>query len=277
MTRNPIRGRLELLRARRRARAARRQRRDRAGHRLLEAFADSHPKAVFIEIGANDGEREDHLAPFIRRRGWSGVMVEPVPEVFERLRRNYAGAEGVALENAAISDHDGRASFHTLVADGTGDGPAIDGADMFGSLSPGAVEAIAQAFPDHPRRIETIEVPCLSFESLCRKHGVEGADVLVIDTEGHDHEILRQIDFDRIRPRIVVYEYCHLEPEVRRACVNRLERVGYLTMDEELDTWAVDVRPADELSRRWRELRAKGPAVSEEDLRRWYQTQEHGA
>ena len=197
-------------------------------------------------------------------------MVEPVPGVFERLEANYGDVEGVALENAAISDRDGRLPFHTLVSVGEGQTPAIEGADMFGSLSPAVVEAIAQAFPDSPKHIETIEVETLSFESLCRKHGVERVDVLAIDTEGHDDEILRQVDFDRIRPRVVVYEYCHLEPDVRRASVNRLERLGYLTMDEELDTWAVDVRRDDELTRRWRELREAGPAVSEEDLRRWY-------
>ena len=267
----PVRGRLELLRSRVRSRARARHARARAGHRVLSAFAESHPEAVFIEIGANDGEREDHLAPFIRSRGWTGVMVEPVPEVFERLRANYADADGVALENVAISDHDGRVPFHVLATRAEGDAPPIEGADMFGSLSPAAVEAIAEAFPEQPRRIETIEVPCLSFESLCRKHGVERLDVLAVDTEGHDYEIVRQVDFDRLLPRVLVNEYCHLPREQRDESTARLEGLGYLTMDEELDTWAVDVLPDDEVTRVWRELCEQGPAVSEDDLRQWYE------
>jgi len=263
------RGRLGLLRSRLRGRVARGRAPERAGQILLAALAKAKPGAVFIEIGANDGKREDHLAPYIRRHGWSGVMVEPVPEVFDRLRRNYGDLDGVALENAAIADRDGRVPFHVLVP-GTEDGPRIDGADMFGSLSPAAVEAIAEAFPESPRRIETIEVPSLSFDSLCARHGIERLDVLVIDTEGHDYEILRQVDLERLRPRVVVFEYCHLPREQRDESIVRLERLGYLTMDEDLDTWAVDVRERDELTRVWRELRERGPAVSEEDLRHWY-------
>ncbi|MGH8487310.1 MAG: FkbM family methyltransferase [Gammaproteobacteria bacterium] len=32
-----------------------------------------------------------------------------------------------------------------------------------------------------------------------------GVDILSIDTEGHDHEILRQIDFESVRPRVLLY------------------------------------------------------------------------
>jgi FkbM family methyltransferase len=83
--------------------------------RLLRAFADVHPEAVFVEIGSNDGEQHDHLRPFILSRRWSGVMVEPVPYVFERLQRNYAGIDRVRLENAAIATQDGHLPFFHLV------------------------------------------------------------------------------------------------------------------------------------------------------------------
>ena len=85
-----------------------------AGPRLLRAFAETYPDAFFIEIGANDGERGGALREFVLSRPWSGIMVEPAPGVFERLSRNYHGLERVALENAAISDRDGRLPFFHL-------------------------------------------------------------------------------------------------------------------------------------------------------------------
>ena len=54
--------------------------------------------------------------------------------MFERLRANYGDLDGVALENVAISDHDGRVPFHVLATGAEGDAPPIEGADMFGSL-----------------------------------------------------------------------------------------------------------------------------------------------
>lgn len=87
----------------RRARYERLQRRL-AGPRILRAFADRYPKAFFVEIGANDGEQHDHLRPLILGEEWRGIMVEPVPYVFERLRQNYDRVlERVTLENSAIT------------------------------------------------------------------------------------------------------------------------------------------------------------------------------
>jgi hypothetical protein len=65
----------------------RRLRRRSFGQRLLRAFADAYPEASFLEIGAGDGVTADHLRPFVVSRPWHGIMVEPVPYVFEQLRR----------------------------------------------------------------------------------------------------------------------------------------------------------------------------------------------
>ena len=74
-----------------------------AGPRLLRAFADGHPRARFVEIGANDGERWDHIRPFVGPGAWRGVLVEPVPHLFERLRKTYRDVSEVRLENVAVA------------------------------------------------------------------------------------------------------------------------------------------------------------------------------
>jgi FkbM family methyltransferase len=85
-----------------------------AGPRLIAAFADAFPDALFVEVGSNDGRKHDHLRAHIEERGWRGVMVEPVPYVFERLRRNYGDNGRVRLENVAVAGHDGRMPFWHL-------------------------------------------------------------------------------------------------------------------------------------------------------------------
>ena len=39
---------------------------------------------------------------------------------------------------------------------------------------------------------------------------VSGLQVLVIDTEGFDYEVLKQIPFERLRPAVVLWERKHL-------------------------------------------------------------------
>src|SRR2546422_888115 len=84
------------------------------GPKFLGDFAKAYPAATFIEIGAHDGAGFDQLRSFILDGEWTGVMVEPSPDLFERLRRNYEAIDRVAVENAAISDADGSAPFYQL-------------------------------------------------------------------------------------------------------------------------------------------------------------------
>lgn len=229
-----------------------------AGPKLVRAFADAYPEAFFVEIGSSDGERDDHLRAMILSRRWRGIMVEPVPYVFERLRDNYGGLGRVALENVAIAERDGRRPFYFLAQAEEGE-PVPPWYDEIGSFSRDVVLSHRRRIPDIERRIVRAEVPCVTFETLCRKHDVEHVDLLLLDTEGYDYEILKGIDFVRHRPRLVAYEHYHLSPRQRSECRTYLEGLGYETMEEGFDTWCLDAQIDDRLSRRWRRLR---PAVA---------------
>lgn len=251
------------LRERLRRARYRRLRRRLAGPKLLRAFGEAYPEALFIEIGSNDGDQHDHLQPLIRSRAWTGVMVEPVPYVFERLRRNYGDLEGVAFENAAIADRDGRLPFYHLREAASGERARLPSwYDGIGSLSRANVLNHRRHIPDIDERIVRSDVPCLTFESLCRKHGLGTIDLLLIDTEGYDAEILRRIDFAIRRPRLIVYEHFHLEPDERVACRTALQGWGYETMEEGFDTWCLVTSFDDRLTRTWRGLHPGVPAAS---------------
>ena len=241
------------------------------GPKLLRAFADVYPDAFFVEIGANDGEQGSALREFVLTRPWSGIMVEPAPAVFERLSRNYSGIDRVSLENAAISDRDGHLPFfHLREADDPTPSPGSDWRETrewrqaLGSLSRDQLLRHAALIPDIEDRIVSTEVPGLAFESLCRKHHVQRIDLLVVDTEGHDYEIVRQIDFDAYRPRLLIYEHLHLQPADRRSCRQLLEAAGYELMEEFFDTYCLDTGPEDALTRKWRRSRpALAPVYAE--------------
>jgi len=246
----------------------RRQLRRLAGPKLLSAFADQYPSASFVEIGANDGEQHDHLRPFILSRGWTGVMVEPVPYVFERLRRNYADVERVVTENVAIADRDGRLPFYHLVAPDPAERDGLPSwYDGIGSFSRDAVLGHAEHIPDVAERIVQTDVPALTFESLCARHGIERVDLVLVDTEGYDWEIIRNIDLAEQKPRLLVYEHFHLSPDDRASCRAHLHGHGYETMEEGFDTFCLDVSVSDPLSDLWRRLRpaVRGVAASDEN------------
>jgi FkbM family methyltransferase len=230
-----------------------------AGPKLLRSFADVYPHAFFVEIGSNDGEQHDHLRPFILSLPWRGVMVEPVPYVFERLRQNYEAYGRIALENVAVGDEDGRMPFYHLVEPSSEDlGSLPDWYDGVGSFSREAVAGHVAHIPDIEERIVRREVPVVTFDTLCRRNRTSVVDLLLIDTEGHDWEILHSIDFARWRPRLVIYEHYHLSPTARAAAREHLGLVGYETMEEGFDTFCLDTSVDDALTDLWRSLE---PAV----------------
>ena len=246
----------ELWRRARHRRLVRRM----AGPRLLRAFAGEYPEAVFVQIGANDGEMWDFLRPLVLTRPWRGVLVEPVPYLFERLRRNYAGREGLALENVAVAPEDGRRRFYYVAEV---EDPEAEGLpswyDGIGSFSREEVLSHTRHIPDLESRLVEAEVPCATFETVCHRNGLERVDLLLIDVEGYDWELVRHIDFEARMPRLLVYEHYHLDPDERRDCRAHVERLGYETMEEHFDTFCLDTRHEDSLTRAWRSLE---PAVT---------------
>jgi FkbM family methyltransferase len=234
-----------------------------AGPKILRAFAEAYPSAFFVEVGANDGHQHDHLRPILDEKPWQGIMVEPVPFVFERLRANYGDRPSIRLENVAIADRDGLLPFYHLRQ---AEDPAAAGLpswyDGIGSFRRDAVLNHASLVPGLQERLACVEVPCLTFDSLCRRCGVSRVDLLLIDTEGYDHEILRRIDWNVHRPRLVVYEHYHLADEDRARLRSQLTGVGYELKEEGFDTWCLQTACDDRLTRAFRKLAPGIPSAS---------------
>jgi FkbM family methyltransferase len=191
---------------------------------FLFALARKQKKDVFVlQVGANDGVSNDAVYPFIRKHGWKGLLLEPLPDVFEKLKQNYLDNDGVILCNAAMAHQDGVMTFYRVAA---GD-HLPEWCDRVGSF-------LKEAVLSHKNRLPTIEdfiveqkIEALSFRTLVARHSVKKIDVIMIDAEGYDFEILKQIDFHSFRPKLVIYEIIHLSDDAKKASVELLNRAGY--------------------------------------------------
>jgi FkbM family methyltransferase len=223
------------------------------GPRAMAAFGRSYPRATFVQIGSNDGDKHDPLRQTLLRHSWSGVMVEPVPYVFARLRRNYGNFPGVRLENMAVAASPEPA---TLPFYYVAEAPATEldlpsWYDELGSFRKEVVLSHAAQVPDLEKRLVTIQVPCVTLEALCRRNGLAAVDLLHMDTEGYDAELLAAMDFRGLRPVLLIYEHKHLGEARRRQCQELLRGHGYALFEEDQDTWCVDVRARDAAHRRF--------------------------
>jgi FkbM family methyltransferase len=151
--------------------------------RLISAFFGD-AKGYFVEVGANE-PRERSQTWLLEQSGWTGVLIEPQPDLAGELREKRK-AEVFAL--ACSSPENAGAQLPLHVA-----GPlsALDRTRM----APGA----------SPERV--INVPIRTLDSILAQAGTpHGFDFLSINVEGHEIEVLRGFDIARWRPRLILLE-----------------------------------------------------------------------
>ncbi|MBV8159870.1 MAG: FkbM family methyltransferase [Acidimicrobiia bacterium] len=223
--------------------------------RLVEEFARASIQPFFLQIGANDGAKGDYLDTYLRSCDWTGILVEPIPYVFEALQQRHGSNTRLTLVNAAIADHDGTAQLYYLPKADDPDLPSWY--DALATFRREVIAAHAPWIPDIESRISTIEVPTFTVDSLCETHDIRTIDLVQMDTEGYDYDVVKQIDLDHYRPAIVLYEHYHLRPGEREACERHLEDHGYRSISNFFDTLAVRIDAADRRARRLNRLLTK--------------------
>ena len=190
---------------------------------FLFAVAKRQKEVFVLQVGANDGVSGDPIHRFISKYKWEGLLLEPLPDIFDNLQRNYQGHEGVVLCNAALADRNGAMTFYRIKP-----GPDVpEWCNLLGSFSRETILSHKQIFPAIENHLVKQTIEALSFTSVVEKYKVKRIDVIMIDAEGYDYEILKLIDFQRFRPRLVIYEQIHLSDTAKKASIELLNKAGY--------------------------------------------------
>lgn len=230
------------------------------GAYIIDRFAQSYPDAIFVQVGANDGTSFDPLHAAIISSRWRGLMLEPVPAVFERLSRTYAPyRDRIQPINAALTAQEGSIPFYHLREVDDDEAPHLPPwYNMLGSFRRDVILRHADQIPDIEQRVVTKDVACTTFERLVADHGVPAVDLLQLDVEGYDATLLQAIDFGRYKPRLVIYERRHLGDEEHAALRRMLSSHGYECLAYGYDMYCVrvsDARGRDKpFLRVWRDL-----------------------
>jgi FkbM family methyltransferase len=192
--------------------------------RLIALFAENFADAFVVQIGANDGAAGDPLVEGFRQTRWSGLLVEPVPHLYEMLVARYRDRPGVRIEQAAVSTYDGEAPLYRLR---TVPGASPEWFNQLATLDREVLLKHRSSIPEIDSLLVEERVPTVRLDTLLARHEVSRIDLLVIDTEGHDFEVLRTLDFARFRPILVMFEHQHLSEGDKQAAYALLKTAGY--------------------------------------------------
>jgi FkbM family methyltransferase len=182
-----------------------------------------------VQIGANDGKRDDNFSEYISRFKWAGIMIEPQPAIFKKLVENYAGNSKLKFENVAISNEEGKKDFYFIDNDEAW-------VTLVSSLEPnkGMVND-----PKYKNKVKSTTVECVKFNAIMKKYGSPQVDLLIIDTEGHEYPILNDIDFNLTRPKAIYFEHTNITYKEHFELLDKLQQLGYSNYLEKNNTLCV--------------------------------------
>ncbi len=155
-------------------------------------------RGIFVEAGANDGIRQSNTMYFETVRGWRGLLVEAIPDLYQQCRRHRPQAKVIWGALAAPEQVPGSvtlryAGLMSLVRGG-----------MHSSEEEDAhIDAGCEV-----QKLDTYEVeaPCITLSAALDEAGISHVDLLSLDVEGFEDQALSGLDLSRHRPSYILVE-----------------------------------------------------------------------
>lgn len=142
----------------------------------------------FIDIGANDGVTFSNTRA-LAERGWKGVLIEPSPKAYAKLKELYNGHKGLYLYNFAISNKNGK-----------------DFLQESGALCSSQDVGLVSTFHSHEMdrfkttvKYEPVEVKVFKWKTFLNRLTIKEFDFVSMDCEGSELEILPDMDLSKTR------------------------------------------------------------------------------
>jgi FkbM family methyltransferase len=185
---------------------------------LLWNFFGYESKGFFVDVGAFDGIHLSNTYS-LEEQGWSGICIEPHPKYFpfcKKTRKN-----SICLAIACVGEEGVKQVDFNIEESGLYSGISRDDA---AEISYYYKHGWGIDFPGFRR----ITVPAMTLNRILDKYLPSGSeiDVISIDVEGTELDVLRGLDLDRFKPRILLIEAA--KDEAEGVISSYLNRFGYI-------------------------------------------------
>jgi FkbM family methyltransferase len=160
---------------------------------LIDRLLGGKRQGFFVELGAYDPIELSNTFFLERNRDWTGLLVEAQPDRKDLLVRSRPNS---IVESCAISDQEKEITF-TLAE-------AISGIDD--AMTPQHARRISAEFSPASVRLKTV-----TLQSLFDKHRITHVDYFSLDVEGAELQVLKSIDFSKVRIELLTVEIDYAE------------------------------------------------------------------
>jgi FkbM family methyltransferase len=178
-------------------------------------------KGVFVDVGAHDGKSFNNTLFFEEDRDWTGINIEPIPDVFARLQAQRPRCINLCC---AIDETTGTADFLL----NTGYTEMLSGLHkQYDSRHKHRVETEIQK---HGGTSTILQVPTRRLDEIFDEHSIDHVHYLSIDVEGAEWSVLKSIDFQKVFVDVIEFENNY--PDTSKEIVNYLKEKGYQQIEK---------------------------------------------
>lgn len=173
---------------------------------IFKKFFKKINDGVFLDIGAHNGINKSNSYFFERHIGWSGLCVEPIPDVFDKLKQN----RKCLCANVAVSDYCGTSTFWK-----------IEGySEMLSGLEENYDERhkkrIEKELSIHGGNLVESTVEVLDINTLLKRHNLYKIDYCSIDVEGSEEKIMSVFNEKEIEIKVFTIENNYQSESLRK-------------------------------------------------------------
>ena len=147
----------------------------------------------FVEAGANDGVNFSNTYYLERARGWNGLLVEGIPDLYAACVRHRPGSH---VANCALVAPENDGSTVTMQYSNLQS--IVEGALPYAHVEAGLAS--------QNERTYEVTVPGRTLTSVLDDVAPSRFDLLVLDVEGYEDQVLRGLDLDRYTPSFALIE-----------------------------------------------------------------------
>ena len=167
---------------------------------LVDKYLNGKRDGVFVDIGAYDGVTFSNTLMLERDRGWTGICIEPLPDIFAALREN----RSCICVQACIGDRDeANVEFLAMQSEAARVRMLSGVLSEYDSRHLARVDSEIDEFGGSKC---VIHVPMRRLHTVLQEHGIGKVDYLSIDTEGSELSIVRSTMLSAIGNPCIVLE-----------------------------------------------------------------------
>ena len=183
---------------------------------VIRSLLDEHQPGVYIDVGCHDPIKTSNTLS-LYLHGWWGIAIDANESLMRRYRATRRRDIAVC---AAVSDEEREMVFHEFDF------------ELVNTLSDEVLDEWRSKWPERRQRVVTTR----RLDSILAEYLPPRTEIslLSVDVEGHDLNVLRSIDLNRYRPKLIVVEIHHFQladaaqhPLTRYLAEAEFQLIGY--------------------------------------------------